>query len=146
MSKQKLSNLKKMTLIAFLGGSKHEIHLNLIFKGFCDVLVVVLAKFSLKRHERKFLKTVYLLLENFFSIIKLDFLEKLMQGVIIIKGNAQFMFLYNPQKSCASRVCITFLQITQKILPKDIFHWLELITKILSFLQIFNIFLIFQKL
>ena len=101
MSKQKLSNLKKMTLIAFLGGSKHEIHLNLIFKGFGDVLVVVLAKFSLKRHERKFLKTVYLLLENFFSIIKLDFLEKLMQGVIIVKGNAQFMFLYNPQKSCA---------------------------------------------
>ena len=118
-----------MTLIAFLGGSKHEIHLNLIFKGFCDVLVIVLAKFSLKRHERKFLKTVYLPLENFFSIIKLSFLEKLMQGVIIVKGNTQFIFLFNPQKSGASQVCITFLQITQKILPKDIFHWLVLTLK-----------------
>ena len=55
------------------------------------------------------------------------------------KGNAQFIFLCNPQKSGASRVFITFLQITQKILTKDIFHWLELITEILSFLQIFSV-------
>ena len=45
------------------------------------------------------------------------------------------MFLCNPQKSGASRVCITFLQITQKVLTTDIFHWLELITEILSFLK-----------
>ena len=56
-----------------------------------------------------------------------------------IKENAQFIFLCNPQKSGASRVFITFLQITQKILTKDIFHWLELITEILSFLQIFSV-------
>ena len=64
------------------------------------------------------------------------------------------MFLCNPQKSGVSRVCIAFLQITQKkILTKDIFHWLQLITEILSFLQIFSIkknnpsaFVIFQKL
>ena len=49
------------------------------------------------------------------------------------------MFLCNPQKSGASSVCITFLQITPKILTKDIFHWLELITEILSFLQIFSV-------
>ena len=55
------------------------------------------------------------------------------------KGNAQFMFLCNPHKSGALQVCITFLQITQKILTKDIFHWLELISKILSFLQIFSV-------
>ena len=55
------------------------------------------------------------------------------------KGNAQFIFLCNPQKSGASRVCITFLQITQKILTKDIFHWLELITEIQLFLQIFSV-------
>ena len=56
-----------------------------------------------------------------------------------LKGNAQFIFLCNPQKSGASRVCITFLQITQKILTKDIFHWLELITEIQIFLQIFSV-------
>ena len=38
-----------------------------------------------------------------------------------IKGNAQFLFLCNPQKSGASQVCITFLQVTQKILTKDTF-------------------------
>ena len=36
-------------------------------------------------------------------------------------------------------MCINFLQITQKIITKDIFHWLELITEILSFLQIFSV-------
>ena len=57
----------------------------------------------------------------------------------IFKGNAQFIFLCNPQKSHPSRVCITFLQKTQKILTKYLFHWLELITEILSFLQIFSV-------
>ena len=56
-----------------------------------------------------------------------------------LKGNAQFIFLSNPQKSGASRVCITFPQITKKILTKDIFHCLELITEILSLLQIFSV-------
>ena len=56
-----------------------------------------------------------------------------------IKGNAQFISLFNPQKSGASQLCITFLQIAQKILTKDIFHWPELITKILIFLQIFSV-------
>ena len=55
----------------------------------------------------------------------------------MFKGNAQFIFLCNPRKSGASRVCVTFPQITQKILTKDIFHCLELITEILTFLQIF---------
>ena len=55
-----------------------------------------------------------------------------------VKGNAQFIFLCNPQKSGASRVYVTILQITQKILTKDIFHWLELITEMLSFLQILS--------
>ena len=36
-------------------------------------------------------------------------------------------------------VHFTFLQITQKILTKYIFRWLELITEILSFLQIFSV-------
>ena len=51
----------------------------------------------------------------------------------------QFCVLWNSQKSGASRVFITFPQITQKILTKDMFHWLELITEILSFLQIFSV-------
>ena len=55
------------------------------------------------------------------------------------KGDAQFIFLLNPQKSSAARACITFLQITQKLLTKDIFHWLELITEIQSSLQIFSV-------
>ena len=33
-----------------------------------------------------------------------------------LKGNAQFIFLGNPQKSGTLRVCITFPQVTQKIL------------------------------
>ena len=56
-----------------------------------------------------------------------------------LKENVQLIFLCNPQKSGASRVCITFLQVTQKILTKDIFHWLELITEILSFLQTLSV-------
>ena len=57
----------------------------------------------------------------------------------VLRENAQFIYLCNPQKSDASLVCITFLQITQKVLTKDIFHWLEMITEILSFLKIFSV-------
>ena len=49
-------------------------------------------------------------------------------------------------------MCVSFPQITQKILTKDIFHRPELITEILGFLQIFSarkattqFFLIFQN-
>ena len=82
------------------------------------------------------------------------FLNSLDQNVLPgskFKGNAQFIFLCNSHKLGASRVCITFPQITQKILTKDIIHFLEVITEILSFLQIFItrsnhwVFLIFQK-
>ena len=58
---------------------------------------------------------------------------------LLRKGNAQFILLCYPQNSGALWLWITFLQITQKILTKDIFHWLELITEILSFLQIFSV-------
>ena len=54
------------------------------------------------------------------------------------KGNAQFMFLCNPQKSGTSQVCIIFLHTIKKKLTKDIFHLLELI-KILSFQYIFSV-------
>ena len=57
----------------------------------------------------------------------------------VFKGNTQFIFLFNPQKSGVSQVHITFLQLTQKIQTKDIFHWLELITEIFRFLQIFSV-------
>ena len=56
-----------------------------------------------------------------------------------VQGNAQFMFLCNPKKSGTSRAFIPFLQVTQKILTKNLFHWLEVITEILSFQQIFNV-------
>ena len=55
------------------------------------------------------------------------------------KGNVQFIYLCNSQKSDASQDLITFLQVTQKILTKDIFYWLEVITEILSFLEIFSV-------
>ena len=71
---------------------------------------------------------------------------------INLKGTAQFIFLCNPQKPSASRILITFFQVNQKILTKDISHWLEVIAEILSFLQIFgvretitNFLKIFQK-
>ena len=51
-----------------------------------------------------------------------------------LKGSAQFIFLCNPQKSGTSRIFIAFLQVTQKTLTKDIFHWLEVITEILNFI------------
>ena len=55
------------------------------------------------------------------------------------KGNAQFLFLCNPPKLDVSQVaCITFFQVTQKILTKDIFHWLKVIIEILSFPQIIS--------
>ena len=55
------------------------------------------------------------------------------------KGKTQFLLLCNPPKLGASKVCITFPKITQKILTKYIIHWLELITEILGSLQIFNV-------
>ena len=45
----------------------------------------------------------------------------------------------NPPNSGTSPVFITFFQVTQKILTKDIFHWLEVITEFLSFLQILSV-------
>ena len=59
----------------------------------------------------------------------------------LIKRNAQFLFLCNTQKSGASQVCIIFPQVTQKkkIQTKDITHWLELITEILSFLHKYSV-------
>ena len=45
----------------------------------------------------------------------------------------------NSEKSGASRVYITFPQITQKILTRDIFPWLEMITEILGSLQVFSL-------
>ena len=59
--------------------------------------------------------------------------------VISLKRNAQFLSLCDPQKSGFWWVCISFPQITRNILTKDIFYWLELITEILSFLQIFSV-------
>ena len=59
--------------------------------------------------------------------------------IINFKGNVQALFLCNSQKLDASQVWITFRQVTQKILTKDIFHWLELTTEIPSFLQIFSV-------
>ena len=56
-----------------------------------------------------------------------------------LKGNAQILFLYKLPKSGASRVYIALPQITPKILTKDIIHWLEMITEILCFLQIFSV-------
>ena len=50
-----------------------------------------------------------------------------------------YSFFWVTTKLGASQVYITFLQITQKLLTKDIFHWLELITEILRFLQIFSV-------
>ena len=64
---------------------------------------------------------------------------------------AIFLFLCKPQQSGASWFWIDVSQITKKILTKAIFHWLELITEVLSFLQISLwekqplSFLIFQK-
>ena len=65
--------------------------------------------------------------------------ETRLQVKYLRKGYAQFSFLCNPPKSGASQVYITFLQVTQKILTKDTFHWLEVITEIPSFLQIFSV-------
>ena len=54
---------------------------------------------------------------------------------IRVKEKVQFLFLCNLQNSDASQICITFFEITQKILTNDVFHWLEVIAEVLSFLQ-----------
>ena len=57
----------------------------------------------------------------------------------ILEGNAQYLFLCNSRKSGVSRGCVTFPRITGKNPNKDIFRRLELISKILGFVQIFNV-------
>ena len=56
-----------------------------------------------------------------------------------LKGNSQFLFLYNPPKSNASRFHTKFPQKTKKILSTDTVYGLELITIILSILKIFSL-------
>ena len=68
-----------------------------------------------------------------------------------IKGNSQFLFLCNPQRSGASRVCISFPQITQKINLRQnslagTDHWnSKLSTNIQCGNNKHSAFLIFQK-
>ena len=57
----------------------------------------------------------------------------------ILEGNAQYLFLCNSRKSGVSRGCVTFPRITGKNPNKDIFRRLELISKILGFVQIFSV-------
>ena len=59
--------------------------------------------------------------------------------MFIVKETSNSYFCVTPPKSNVLRVSITFPQITQKILTKDIIHWLEPITEILSFLYIFSV-------
>ena len=57
----------------------------------------------------------------------------------MLKENVQFVFLCKLQKSGGWRVCIISPQATQKISTEDMINWLDLITEILSFLQIFSV-------
>ena len=57
----------------------------------------------------------------------------------MLKETQNSYFSVTPQKSGSSQVCITFPQVTQIILTKDIFHWLEVIIEILSLLQICSV-------
>ena len=57
----------------------------------------------------------------------------------MLKETQNSYFSVTPQKSGFSQVCITFPQVTQIILTKDIFHWLEVIIEILSLLQICSV-------
>ena len=86
-------------------------------------------------------KTVWIFPSSLWTYIKTTILVWTIIIIILwwksLKGKASFLFLCNPPKLGASRVCSTFSQITKKILAKAIFHWLELITEIPSFLQIF---------
>ena len=78
---------------------------------------------------------------------------RIFNNYILVKGNAQFIFLCNPRKSGASRVCITFLQITQQILTIRYIsldgtdHWISMLsTSIHCKKNNHSAFLIFQKL
>ena len=62
-----------------------------------------------------------------------------LQAATPIKGKTQSASLCNPKKPRASRACVLSLKINQKNTSKDVTHWLELITEILSFLQIFSV-------
>ena len=102
---------------------------------------VLAAIFLLKSTDRIFLPIIFER-KDFVSASPetLKFTERYCYSILKkLKGNAQFLFLCNAQKSGASRVCIPFPQITQEILTEDIIYWMELITEILGFLQIFNV-------
>ena len=64
--------------------------------------------------------------KNTWQISNISELMKWFNRKHKLKGNAQFIFLYNPQKLGASRVSNTFPQMTQKILTKDIFTHVSL--------------------
>ena len=59
--------------------------------------------------------------------------------IVTLKETRNPYFCVTPKNQAASQVYITFLQVTQKILTKDIIHWLKVIAEILSFLQIFSV-------
>ena len=56
----------------------------------------------------------------------------------LFKGNTQFLILCYPRKTDASLAYTTLPWITQKT-AADTFHWLDLITVILSFVKIFSL-------
>ena len=67
-------------------------------------------------------------------------------SLILLSGQFQWgkicslrVFWKSLLKETCNWVCIIFPQITEKIPTKDIFHWLELITEIPCFLQIFSV-------
>ena len=75
---------------------------------------------------------------NLLHIFRTPFLKNtswrlLLKDLLI--GNAQFIFLYNRQKSSTSLACITFLQTTQKILVKYIFTGWNWLLKFRAFYQ-----------
>ena len=82
-------------------------------------------------------KLSVLLYNNKFSIE--TFVENKSKENFKLKETRNSYFLCNPSNSVTSEVCITFPQMTQKILTKDAIHWLELINEILSFLQILSV-------
>ena len=78
------------------------------------------------------------LVENNIMLSEIEIAEKLnaffsnivKELNIKVKGNVQFVYLCNSNKSSTLGVCTTFRQITQKILTKDIFYCMELITEL----------------
>ena len=124
---------------------------NLVFELFyliyCYNLAIIGNYFNLPQNNVAPCKVSYSLNWIFFFFFFFFLIDQESSvSLILLSGQFQWgkicslrVFWKSLLKETCNWVCIIFPQITEKIPTKDIFHWLELITEIPCFLQIFSV-------